>query len=226
MGLGCLCKASLMPLESKSHPAVLLYTQVPGTKPGSPGFCLQLSFRPPSKLLFYIALPGTPTVTKLSPHYSTVYKRDPIFMPEYQLLGPLTLPKARTGSGSHTAAPRNLVVKHCIESAQTNMVVSWPVCWMQLHASIKKLKPLLSAIKQLENCLQPRIITSQFSGTGYETAQTARGLWKDFGAKSESLEIYSDTLLWCKITPDSNKRKKMLDQLTNHVKTGWKQPNL
>lgn len=86
------------------------------------------SFRPPSKLLFYIALPGTPTVTKLSPHYSTVYKRDPIFMPEYQLLGPLTLPKARTGSGSHTAAPRNLVVRHCIESAQTNMVVSRPVC--------------------------------------------------------------------------------------------------
>lgn len=124
MGLGCLYKALLMPLESKSCPAFLLHTQVPGTQPGSPGFCLQLSFRPPSKLLFYAALPGIPAVTKLSPHYSTVYKRDLIFMPEYQLLGPLPLPKACAGAGSHTAAARHLVVRHCIEVAQTNMVIS------------------------------------------------------------------------------------------------------
>lgn len=45
---------------------------------------------------------------------------------------------------------------------------------MQVHASIKKLKTVLSAIKQLENCLQPRITTNQFSGVGYETADSKR----------------------------------------------------
>jgi len=101
--------------ESKSCPAFLLHTQVPG----SSGFCPQLSFRPPSELLFYTALPGTPTVTKLSPHYSTSYKRDLVFMPEYLRLGPLPLHKACTGAGSHAAAARNLAVRHC-----TNMVIS------------------------------------------------------------------------------------------------------
>lgn len=123
MGLGRLYKALLMPLKSKSCPAFLPHTQVPGTQPGSPGFCPQLSFRPPSKLLFYTAQPGTPTVTKLSPHYSTVYKCDLIFMPEYQLLGPLPLHKACARAGSHTAAARNLVVRHYIEVTQTNMVI-------------------------------------------------------------------------------------------------------
>lgn len=117
-----------MPLESKSCPDFLPHTQVPGTQPGSPGFCPQPSFRPPSKLLFYTALPGTPTVTKLSPHYSTVYKRDLIFMPEYQLLGLLPLHKACVGEGSHTAAARNLVVRHCTEVGQTNMVITRSVC--------------------------------------------------------------------------------------------------
>lgn len=124
IGLGCLYKALLMPLESKSCPAFLLHTQVPGTQPGSPGFCLQLSFRPPSKFLFYTALPGTPTVPKFSPHYSTVYKRDLIFMPEYQLLGPLPLRKACAGTGSHAAAAGNLGDWHCIEIAQTSIAVS------------------------------------------------------------------------------------------------------
>lgn len=137
MGLGCLYKALFMPLESKSCPAFLLHTQVPGTQPGSPGFCLQLSFRPPSKFLFYTALPGTPTVPKFRPHYSTVYKRDLIFMPEYQLLGPLPLRKACAGTGSHAAAAGNLGDWHCIEIAQTSIAVSWPACWMQVHASIK-----------------------------------------------------------------------------------------
>lgn len=59
-------------LESKSCPAFLLYTQVPGAQPGRPGLCPQPSFRPPSKLLFYTVWPGTPTVTKLRPHYGTV----------------------------------------------------------------------------------------------------------------------------------------------------------
>lgn len=124
MGLGCLYKALLMPLESKSCPAFLLHTQVPGTQPGSPSFCLQLSFRPPSKFLFYTALPGTPTVPKLSPHYSTVYKCDLIFMPEYELLGPLPLCKACAGTGSRAAAAGNLADWHCVEAAQTNMAIS------------------------------------------------------------------------------------------------------
>lgn len=124
MALGCLYKALLTPLESKSCPAFLLYTQVPGTQPGSPGFCLQLSFRPPSELLFFTALPGTPTVTKLSSHYSTIYKRDLIFMPEHQLVGSLPLHNAHAGAGSHTAAARNLVVRHYIEVPQTNLVIS------------------------------------------------------------------------------------------------------
>lgn len=124
MGLGCLYKALLMPLESKSCPAFLLHTQVPGTQPRSAGFCLQLFFRPPSKSLFYIALPGTPTVPKLSPHYSTVYKRDLIFMPEYQLLGPLPPHKACAGTGLHAAAAGNPAGWHCTEVAQTNMAIS------------------------------------------------------------------------------------------------------
>lgn len=165
-----------MSLESKSCPAFLLHTQVSGTQPGSPGFCPQLSSRVLSKLLFYTALPGTLTVTKLSPHYGTIYKRDLIFMPEFQLLGPLPLCKACPEAGSHTAAARSLVVARCTEVAQTNMVISWPVCWLQVHASIKKLKRVLSATNQLENCLQSHISTYQFSGVGYETAQTVRRL--------------------------------------------------
>lgn len=137
MELGCLYKALLMPLESISCPAFLLHTQVPGTQPGSPGFCLQLSFRPPSKFLFYTALPGTPTVPKLSPHYRTAYKRDLIFMPEHQLLGALPLHEACAGAGSHAAAAGNLADWHGMEAAQTNMAVNWPACWMQVHASTK-----------------------------------------------------------------------------------------
>lgn len=124
MKLGCLYKALLMPPESKSCPAFLLDTQVPGTQPGSSDFCLQLSFRPPSKFLFYTALPGTPTVPKLSPHYSTIYKRDLIFMPEYQLLGALPLRKACAGTGSHAAAAGSPADWHCTEVAQTNVAIS------------------------------------------------------------------------------------------------------
>lgn len=47
---------------------------------------------------------------------------------------------------------------------------------MQAYATVKKLKLVLSAIKQLGNCLQPCVTTNQFSGVRYETAQTARGL--------------------------------------------------
>lgn len=118
MGLGCICRALLTLLESKSCPTFLLYTQVPGAQPGRPGLCPQPSFRPPSKLLFYTAWPGTPTVTKLRPHYGTVEKRDLIFMLECQLLGPLPLHEACIGSQSHTAAAKRRMVSHCGEVAK------------------------------------------------------------------------------------------------------------
>ncbi|XP_026697198.1 INO80 complex subunit C [Athene cunicularia] len=151
-------------------------------------------FRPPSKLLFYEALPGTPTVTKLNPHYRTVYKHDLIFVPEYQLLGPVPLHKACAGTGSHTVAARNLVVRLCIEVAQRNVVISNST----LNASARKRKEAknsFTAIKQLENCLQPRITTNQFSGVGYETAQTKRGPFKtDRKAKKATGRQYSRRL--------------------------------
>lgn len=165
MGLGCWYKALLMPLESKSCPAFLLYIQVPGTQPGSPGFCLQLSFRPPSKLLFYTALPGTPTVPKLSPHYSTVYKRDLIFMPEYQLLGPLPLCKACAGTGSHAAA--NLGDWHCIEAAQTNSKLT---SMLKAGAHKHKAQKFSQSSSSLRT-VQHHIITNQFFRAQCETAQ-------------------------------------------------------